>query len=294
MTIDTNLNRKDKLLSNYISKYKNVPMFSLVEINILGLCNRKCKFCPRYNEELYGNKDEYMDVKLYEKLMEDLKGINFNGTILFSGFSEPLLHPELEELIYLTKKYNPNTHLEIITNGDFATEHKIKSLMDKGLDTLLISLYDGEFQVKHFNDIKSKLKLKEDNIKLRKRYYTVEENFGIILSNRAGMISIDNTNVSPLKKPLKRSCYYPFYQVMIDYNGDVICCPHDWRKQVIVGSIENSHIFEIWNGDSLDKIRRSLYKKDRNIIPCKECDVKGVLIGSENFENWVKYYEGNK
>ena len=51
------------------------------------------------------------------------------------------------------------------------------------------------------------------------------------MSNRAGMMSNAEYEIKPLEKSLKVPCYYPSYTFFLDYNGDVLMCPHDWGKK---------------------------------------------------------------
>lgn len=285
MQIDTNLERKEKLVYNSINTIDDLPIFSLIEFNITDLCNRKCSFCPRYDEKLYPNSDVHMDIELYKRIMKDLKRINYKGVILFSAYGEPLLYKEIYKLLRLTKKYCPDCHLEIITNGDLATDKLVRQLFKSGLDTLLFSLYDGKHQIKEVENLKERLNLNDEQIKYRIRY----NKSNIILSNRAGMIEEGKS----LKLPLKKPCLYPFYQITIDWDGSVPICPHDWNKSPIVGIINGENILDVWNSHKFNKVRKALILNDRDFKPCNKCNVDGTLMGWDSFKLWKKYYERN-
>jgi len=289
--LDDNLDRKEKLLDDHIKKvnrYNDIPVFSLIEINITDKCNRKCEFCPRNNPKLYSNSDYEMSIETYKKIMKDLKKLKYKGTILFSAFCEPLTHSKLNDIIKLTKKYCPRSHLEIISNGDYADEKTLKKLFSSGLDTVLLSLYDGEEQIDKFEDIRKSLKLTKKQMRYRKRYLSKEKDYGIILSNRAGMI-----DMGPKKVNLKQECLYPFYQLTIDSDGTVLLCPHDWSKTIKFGNVNDSNILDIWNCPSITKIRKRLINKNRGFIPCNKCNVDGKLMGNEHLKEWKVYYEGS-
>ena len=38
--------------------------------------------------------------------------------------------------------------------------------------------------------------------------------------------------IPALKEPLAKACYYPFYVIFMDYNGDYLLCSHDWGKEI--------------------------------------------------------------
>ena len=293
--IDPNIERKSRILRNHLMTNPviadDIPTFSLVEFNITELCNRTCVFCPRSDSNIYPNRKEYLEVDLYEKIMKGLQRLDFSGKILYSAFSEPLLHKELDQLIMLSKRYCPSSRVEIVTNGDLITVEKLHYLFDVGLDTLLISMYDGPHQRDHFLKMKEEAGLRDEQLILRVRYRSAEEHFGLNLSNRAGMVSIREIGVGPLAEPINRKCFYPFYQLAIDYDATVLLCPHDWGKRLKAGNLKEQSIVEVWTGRAMTFARKRLAQSDRNFSPCDVCDVRGTLIGQEHFEEWQRYYE---
>ena len=53
--------------------------------------------------------------------------------------------------------------------------------------------------------------------------------------------------INTLKEPLKEPCYYPSYTFFMDYNGDVLMCPHDWGKKIVLGNMMKNSFLNIWN-----------------------------------------------
>lgn len=291
--IDPNIARKGRLINSHLAEQNNgetFPLFSLIEFNLSGLCTRRCVFCPRSDAKKFPNVNEHMPLKLYEKIMADLQKANFDGTILYSAFSEPLLYEHLDEIIKVSRRYCPKARVEIVNNGDLVTPERISRLFKAGLTTLCISMYDGPEQEEYFKKIQKDLALRDDQLFLRKRWLPAKENFGITLSNRAGAIEIKETGTFSLKEPMKSACYYPFYQAFVDYTGEVLLCPHDWGKKLILGNVKDQSILEIWDNKIFKKMRIKLSKKDRNFLPCDKCDVKGILMGQLHFDKWLQYY----
>jgi len=54
----------------------------------------------------------------------------------------------------------------------------------------------------------------------------------------------------------------------------------------VLGNMNNSSLYEIWNGKTISNIRNRLYNCDRGFLPCKVCDVDGTLMGDEHVEKW--------
>lgn len=292
--IDPNIDRKNKFLDQYLSEQKNdgrLPLFSMIEFNLCGLCTRQCVFCPRSDPKAFPNIDEHISEGLYEKVMIDLQKANWNGIILYSAFSEPLLHKNIEELIGLSQKHLPSAHVEIVSNGDLVTPERISRLFAAGLTTLSISMYDGPHQVEHFRELQEKAGLRDDQLILRVRWLPPEEHFGITLSNRAGALNLKEVGVTTLNEPLKKVCFYPFYQTLVDYDGSVLLCAHDWDKKLIAGNVRDKSIIDIWNSNVLKRVRMNLAQANRSFPPCNLCDAQGGLVGRHHFEKIIKFYE---
>ncbi len=288
--IDQSIKRKEFIVKNKLDYFDNIPVFSIIEFNIYGNCNRECSFCPVSDPAIYEKKHEGISVELFNKILDDLVKINYQGKILFSAFSEPLLHKELEILIFNAKTKLPNIRIEIVSNGDLLTTKKLKSIFDAGLDTISISMYDGKHQIEYFNLMALECELTKSQVILRRRYFE-DGNYGITISNRTGLVDSneyrDENEESIVELPLKQPCYYPFYMILVDYNGDVLLCPHDWSKKLKFGNLKDKNIWDIWKGKVWNNLRRRLSNADRNFNPCKNCDVLGTVIGEENFDSWL-------
>ena len=264
-----------------------IPLPSEVEISESGTCNRKCSFCPRSADD-YKDVKEFIDTKLVLKLIEELKMYNFRGTIRFSGFVEPLLDKNIYKLINICRTNLEFANIEIVTNGDVLNIKRLKKLFESGLNKLLISVYDGPEDVIKFKKLCTEANLKENEYFIRDRYLPPEEDFGITLSNRAGMMENAEYKISKLSKSLKTPCYYPSYTFFLDYDGDVLMCPHDWGKKRKLGNLKNQSFKDIWLSKISLENRKKLFKGDREFIPCNTCDVTGTLIGKKHATAWNK------
>ena len=289
--IDKSTDRKKEIVKNRLSFVDGIPLFSIVEFNIIGTCNRNCSFCPVSNPDIYTKTTDGLELELFEKIVKDLQEINYDGKILFSAFSEPLLHKQVEELIAIAKKYLPNIRLEMVSNGDLLTAKKLKKLYEAGLDTINISMYDGKHQIEYFENIRLEADVPKEVIVTRRRYFE-DGNYGITISNRVGLVDSneyrDESEEAIVELPLKQPCYYPFYMILVDYNGDVLLCPHDWNKTLKFGNLKTKKLFDIWKAKALNGIRERLRNSDRNFGACKNCDVLGTVIGKESFKAWSR------
>ena len=121
----------------------------------------------------------------------------------------------------------------MVTNGDVLNSERLKKLFKSGLDTILVSVYDGPEDAEMFENMCMKAKLKKNQFVIRHRYFNEDKDFGLTISNRAGMMKNAEYKIKPLEKELKTKCFYPGYTFFMDYNGDVLMCPHDWGKIIL-------------------------------------------------------------
>ena len=301
---DKNIKRVGNFVDEHVLSVPNlendIPPFSSIEFSINGACNRRCEFCPRVNEKDYPNVLQNLDMGAFKSLVKDLVKINYTGRFGFSGFCEPLLTKNLDKYIYEIRKNLPKTIIEIVTNGDVLLaktgEPMLKKLYNSGLNTIRISLYDGPHQIEIFKKLKDKMSLSDKQFILRERFLGPDKSFGITISNRAGSVNLktDYFELKPLKEPLKKSCYYPFYKVLIDHDGTVLMCSHDWKKEKPFGNILNESLLKIWSNAEFIKVRKKLSQNNRCYKPCNVCDVNGTLNGKVSFDRWGKYFLKNK
>ena len=279
----------------YIKKFKNqsYPIFSNIEFNLHGSCNRRCAFCPRVDESIWPNLEEELSMELFDKILSELKMINYSGRISFSGFSEPFLHSNLKEIIKKITLNIPEAKSEIITNGDYLKDDNVQELFKEGLQYMYVSLYTNKETFDYLLSIKEKLKKEyQEKFNIRPRNLGRKNTFGLNLNNRAGAVDYTKFGMKQEKiLPLKQGCNYPMFTIFVDYNGDCLICPDDWDKRKVVGSAKKDNIVNIWLGEIFHKVRKRLLNSDRNDSPCDKCDVNGLLNGGSFADKWNSYYK---
>ena len=285
--LDSNIKFKNQTVTErlqlYFYKDKKLPLPTEIEISESGTCNRKCSFCPRSAPNFEDIK-EFISKDLVNKISTELSELDYKGVVRFSGFVEPMLDKKIFDHINTFKKFCPKSRIEMVTNGDPLNIDRLKKLFVNGLDKILISVYDGKEDVIKFQNMIDKLNLKKDQYIIRDRSLPEEEDFGITLSNRAGMMENAEYKIPKTISPLKNPCYIPSYTLFFDYLGDVLMCPHDWGKKIILGNLKKEKLIDIWFKDKSIKIRNILVNSNRNFSPCNVCDVDGTLMGKTNAE----------
>jgi radical SAM protein with 4Fe4S-binding SPASM domain len=83
-------------------------MFKKIYIEITNICNLHCSFCPSTKR-----KKEFMSLNSFEHILKSIKG--YTDYICLHVMGEPLMHPELKQILELSSKYNYKVNLT--TNG---------------------------------------------------------------------------------------------------------------------------------------------------------------------------------
>lgn len=283
-TIKRNIKRRSPIVNEDIKYYKNTPLPTWIELSLIDVCNRTCSFCPKSDPTVAPDTYQKMSRVLIEKLASELKKIKYRGAIALCGYGEPLLH---KDLLYITERLAQVASVEIVTNGDVLTSKMLRSLYLAKASRVLISMYDGPEQVNKFKKIIKNSKVPPDFIILRDRWYDKDNNFGVKLTNRAGTIKIGNQ----LSNSIHTTCFYPSYQFLIDWNGDVFLCPQDWQRRVAMGNMMQENIFDIWVGKIMSRYRKELLKGKRNLSPCNSCNAQGTLLGHNHAKIWREIYK---
>jgi radical SAM protein with 4Fe4S-binding SPASM domain len=261
----------------YSAGYNND--IKMVEINPIESCNRRCSFCPRSDFKKYPNTKNKISIETMENISRKLKDINFNGWISFVGFGEPLLHFNLEELIFITKKHNKTVSIEVNTNGDYLTPERIFNLYKSGCTNITVSMYDEDI-TNYIDNLKGDIPI---NV-IYRHHYDIIKNYNLKLVNRSNITYGDE--ILNLNNP----CYLPFYKLFIDWNGDVLPCANDWSRTVKFGNINSQSIENILTSDSSLEFKKSLSSGTRNQLPCSKCNACGTIRGEQEFKNFKLRY----
>ncbi len=282
-TIKKNLERRSQSV-DIAYLHEGVPMPTWVELSLIDVCNRKCVFCPKSDPKIAPDTYQRMSRGIIDKIHDQLLEINFKGTISLCGYGEPLLHKDIG---YIVKKLSNVSKVEVITNGDVLSSKRLQELYISDVSKVLVSMYDGPEQISKFQEMTRKANVPEDMVILRDRWYDKHNDFGVKLTNRAGTISVGEQEI--IGKYSK--CFYPTYQFLIDWNGDVFLCPQDWQRRVSMGNMMQQSILEVWTGKILTEFRKNLLDGKRCANPCKTCNANGALLGKNHAIAWKNYYK---
>jgi len=229
-------------------------IFKLVEIEICPLCNRRCSFCPISQDN---TPKKLMSDQLFNKILTELKELNFNGEICLNSYGEPLLNKRLAGFVKSIKT-ELNSKIVINTNGDFLTIEKFRELVSAGIDNIIVSQHDKEPSAA-IESLFSKVNSAE-----KKHLFFQKVNEDSPLSNRCGTVKVKNL--------IFWDC--PIQNIYIRADGNIRLCDNDYYCEVKLGNVNQSKLIDIWNSSYYRRIRNEIKRGIFNLEICKRCHNK--------------------
>ena len=286
-----------KLLWGYLARrtrLRALPVEYIVETT--AKCNLYCPMCPR---ETHPQPKADMTDDVFESLVR--QSADSAEHMMLIGLGEPFMDPAIFKRIEFCHRHSISTLLS--TNGTFLDERMAARVLDSPLEQITLSFDGAKKETFEFYRKGAKFEKVRDNFvrfarlkhERRSRLQVVVQmvrmdgnagevdDFLAFWSAVAGVdqvrIKADETN---LMRPdaghaagdWKHPCHYlwrgPLY---IKQNGDVYpCCQSYMLNGAPVGSLEKQPLFEIWNSEEMQRMRR-LHASGRagEIDICSRC-----------------------
>ena len=292
----------------------NVPY--QIYIDPSNLCNFKCNFCPTGNTKLMKNIQRpagMMKMNTFKKFIDDLKLMvkkykKKPSMIALFKDGEPLLNPNLPDMIRLINESNLSEKQHITSNGSLLNNFLSKKLIESGLNEIRFSIYgvdDDSYKTnvnknieyekvkKNISEFWSvnksygypvKVICKIMDIYSKKQIEKFKNQFSdicntLIIEKFHKWSDSENWDIKGKQKRIDHMekdfiCAQPFSRLTVLFNGDVTPCCVDWSHKLVVGNINSESLDHIWNS-LCNKIRhqhiKNLFPEDS---PCIKCDYK--------------------
>src|SRR3990172_1390436 len=261
-------------------------------------CNISCSMCPRELNRPFG----YMGVSLFQKIIDESILYGKRLIITLNKDGEPLLHPELSQMVKYAKDKTAAYKINFYTNGILLTEEKSSGLIKSGLDTIHISI--DAFTKETYRKIKNsqKLEVVEENVKrlvvLKKRFRSkwplvvvkilqspdTQSEIKPFMNKWKGIADFveigefhtwdgtlnGSSSFNPSNSPNginRYPCTFLWYNPVILWDGRVTTCCVDYQGKGIIGDIKEDSLAGIWQGDTLQKIREAHLENRYDSIP---------------------------
>ncbi len=121
-----------KKVQKYVKDFnegEEIPVFKMVNIETVNRCNGKCAFCPA---NIYEEKRELkmMPEELFQKIILELKSLQWQGQIFLNVNNEPLIDKNISErAAFVKKQLGDNVIVSMFTNGSLLTIERLASLV---------------------------------------------------------------------------------------------------------------------------------------------------------------------
>jgi MoaA/NifB/PqqE/SkfB family radical SAM enzyme len=111
------------------------PQLTQVYVEPTSECNLDCRICVR---KTWDEPTGFMDMDIFMNLLAGLRQTPSLKRVSFWGIGEPLLHPQIVNMVKMAKDLGAET--QIITNGLLLNKEKIEGFLQAGLDRLIFSI----------------------------------------------------------------------------------------------------------------------------------------------------------
>ena len=257
-------------------------MFKKVYIEITNACNLACSFCVKSKR-----KKEYMSLLNFNKILNKLKG--YTNYLYLHVLGEPLLHPNINEMINIAYKkgFNINittngTLLEKITNNKHIRQVNISLHSINNVNELDNIFKYSEELLKNNTIVNYRLWIKDNKydliIKRINEYFNtnvsnnnkIKNNMFIDFGEEFSWPSLDN------KEKYTGSCRGTIDHIGILVDGTIIPCCLDYDGIINLGNIYKESIKDVLNKEEFIKINKG-FKENKRIHPlCKKCNFYNV------------------
>ena len=294
--MNTKLRNRLTIAAHYFRR-KAVLSGGPIEISLesTAKCNLYCPMCPRH---IYTFDNENMDLELYRKIVQDCK--QYVEFIWPYGIGEPMIHPNIFEMIRLTREAGIRTGMS--TNATLMDDRRADLLLDSGLDYVILA-FDGATKETYekyrvgavfektreniLNFLRRKLDRKSP-IYVVLQMVLLKENVHEIDAYRKlwsipgvdevrfkrDEVQIEGTKIADVefKSQRRHPCHLlwrgPMY---VRYDGLAYPCCYMW-EQPPVGDLKKQSVMEAWNSEAMVRLREAHLKGDLSAYPvCQTC-----------------------
>ncbi|MFZ2658270.1 MAG: radical SAM/SPASM domain-containing protein [Victivallales bacterium] len=123
-------------------------MLDVIFLELTNHCNMDCSFCPNH---LMTRPRGFISPVLARRVIDQLRDMEFKGTLITSLMGEPLLHPNFKEILQYALKSKLKT--DVITNITLIPERiPISELLNLGINRLCMSYQTPDektYQLRH-------------------------------------------------------------------------------------------------------------------------------------------------
>lgn len=312
-----------------------VPLSAPLSLTVLAssVCNLRCKYCvhdvgaPWLKQVQQSGR--FLEFETAKRMVDGLKASCSAGMprlhrITYAGYGEPLLNPEISEVIAYTKQSGVTEETVIVTNAVALNADLSGRLIEAGLDLLRVSI-QGVTEEKYMeqsgrwvnvNRLAQELSYYYQHKKGTQRVYIKIMNeqleneqeresflgmFGgccdeIAFESLAPVLaqaSAEDTNrftkgINDDSVVSMKLCPLPFYSLHVMTNGDITTCCY-YNHAGILGNVYSQSIQEVWESEPYRAfLKNMLANEKRGEDVCGGCKAYAYTMRSEDSVDGAK------
>ena len=293
----------EKNWDNFRAKYKKAENFKIldappqIDIELNAGCNMKCPFCLHGYKNI---KNNLLHIDTYKKIIDEAVDFGVRGLKL-NYINEPMLRKDLEDCIQYAKKAGM-LNIYMVTNGTLLKKDRYDRLLDSGITKVFVSIDAVTEKTYNKQRLSGKYNLVVNNLMgfierrnerclqfplvrvsfLRNKINQHEEKeFDKKWKDKVDIITYQKMNDLPdidtgitlsTSNNNTGGCSFPFKQMVIDNEGDILPCCKMGGKKLALGNIKNMSLKDAWNSKKMKDLR-NIHKTNKwkeNPV-CKRC-----------------------
>ena len=294
-----NVKEWNRFRSNY-KRAENLEILDAppqIDIELNAGCNMKCPFCLHGYKNI---KNNLMHTNAYKKIIDEAVEFGVRGLKL-NYINEPMLRKDLEDCIEYAKKAGI-LNVYMVTNGTLLKESRYDRLLESGITKVFVSIDAVTEETYNKQRLSGKYSLVVNNLMgfikrrdekglqfplvrvsfLRNSINQHEEKeFDNNWRNIVDIITYQKMNDLPDLNTgitIEESngngdgCSFPFKQMVVDNEGDILPCCKMGGKKLVLGNIKDTTLRGAWNSRKMKELRY-IHKNNkwRENSVCRRC-----------------------
>ena len=278
-----------------------------IRLESASACNLRCQHCPT-GVNYHGTDRSVMKPALFDVVIEQMKRLpTLRECVLYLG-GEPLMNKNLVRMCQRVKEETTVKWTLITTNAMLLDEKACAGLATAMLDRILVSVDGRSPEENDAIRVRAKYPRIVENVARLRRHLegtkttiTISHSMfkrpgdperartpeflkrdfpGIHIwtdyATRWPGFELENSNIptAALQVLTQRNfCDFPFFELAVRANGDVVLCCHDLLGESVMGSIYKDDLATIWNSQPYRELRRAMLNRDAASVHavCRKC-----------------------
>lgn len=288
----------------------------VLNVDPTNACNLRCTYCPR--EKMVKSQGiNHLSLDTFRKIIDETSCYGKLIMLNLHKDGEPLLNPQLPEMISYAKKQEAAETIHMNTNGTLLHRNTGAGILEAGIDDITISIdadrRETYSRIKRSNAFEMLVERIENFIAFRDKigastFIRVKimefdeiseqeiESFFRRWENIADQVQVTGVHnwngaikglrVTDEFSEIRYPCALLWYTLAVNSNGSVSICNVDWNYTGVVGNIKNDTLHRIWNDQPIRNIRKNHLESgfaDPEI--CRDCV---LWAGTGDLKSYLK------